>query len=113
MFTNSTSAFRTVLGAFGSVIFASACLLGAAAPAAAAPMPVDASQTAVVSYADLNLASDHGRNALDARIRFAARNVCETGARDVASLAQANRCVRAAIEAAQPLKMTAVSDYKG
>ncbi|MBC7519736.1 MAG: UrcA family protein [Sandarakinorhabdus sp.] len=113
MFTNSTSAFRTVLGAFGTVICAGACLIGATAPAAAAPMPVDASQTAVVSYADLNLASDHGRNALDARIRFAARNVCETGARDVASMAQASRCVRAAVEAAQPTKVTAIADYKG
>jgi UrcA family protein len=113
MFTNSTSAFRTVIGAFGTVIFAGACLLGATAPAAAATVPVDAARTIMVSYADLNLASDHGRKVLDARIRFAARNVCETGDRDAGSLAQANRCFHAAIEAAQPLKITAVADYKG
>lgn len=113
MFTTHTSAFRTVLGAFGTVICAGACLIGATAPAAAATMPVAAQRSVVVSYADLNLASDHGRNVLDARIRFAARNVCETGARDVASLTASSRCVRAAVEATQPMKVTAVADFKG
>jgi len=109
MFATSTTAFRTVVGGFGTLIFAGVCLFGATAPAVAAEAP----RVAHVSYGDLNLASDEGRSALDSRIKSAARAVCLEGGRDVRSLTEEARCIRNAIEAAQPRKMAAVADLKG
>jgi UrcA family protein len=109
MFTTSAYAVRTLVGAVGTVIFAGACLLGATAPAQAAEAP----RTSVVSYSDLNLASDHGRTVLDARIKLAARNVCANGAGDLRSKADEARCTRTAVEAAQPKKVATIADFKG
>lgn len=62
--------FRTAL------IAASAALVAAVAqPALAAPV----SASRAVAYTDLNLDSEAGRSTLDARLRFAAKQVCEIG----------------------------------
>lgn len=109
MFATSTTAFRTVAGSLGTLIFAGVCLFGATAPAVAAEAP----RVAHVSYGDLNLASDQGRSTLDSRIKSAARTVCFEGGRDVRSLTKEAQCVRKAVEAAQPRKMAAAADLKG
>lgn len=109
MFTTSAYAVRTLVGAVGTVIFAGACLLGATAPAQAAEAP----RAAVVSYSDLNLASDHGRAVLDGRIKVAARSVCANGAGDLRSKTEETRCTRTAIEGAQPRKVATIADFKG
>ena len=60
---------------FTRSIFAAALVsLAAAAPALAA------SPSQMVGYADLNLASTQGRQALDARLVRAAKSVCAVGA---------------------------------
>lgn len=109
MFTTSTIALRTVAGTVGTIIFAGACLLGTTAPAVAAEAP----QTTKVSYADLNLASESGRAALDARIRQAARSVCSSGGRDVRSMTAETLCRQEAIKSAQPSKLATTTDFKG
>lgn len=65
------------------VIAASAALLGLAAQAASAQSvspvvitPDPDARSAVVAYADLNLETEPGRQALGARLRFAAHQVC-------------------------------------
>ncbi len=97
MFTTSTNAFRTVLGTFGTVICAGVCLAAAAAPAQAAEAP----RATTVSYVDLNLANDQGRDTLDARIKAAARSVCSNGSDDVRGRTEEARCVRDAISQAK------------
>ncbi len=87
---------RIVIGTFGTALCAGACLFGAAAPAVAAP----AESTRVVHYADLNLASEAGRDTLHLRITQAARAVCATGLRDVRSQTDERRCIKSAVEAA-------------
>ena len=101
MFTTSTSAFRTVLGTVGTVLCAGVCLLAATAPAQAAEAP----RATSVSYLDLNLGNDQGRDTLDARIKAAARSVCASGSNDVRARTEEARCVREAISQA---KMIAV-----
>lgn len=98
-FTTASTA-RTVIGTIGTVFCAGLCLLTATAPAAAAEAP----RAQLVSVADLNLAHPQGRNALDARIRQAARTVCDNGSGDLRARAEAARCVRAAIASAAPIK---------
>jgi UrcA family protein len=105
----ATTAFRTVAGTVGTLIFAGACLFGATAPAAAAEAP----RTVRVLYTDLNLGSDRGRATLDARIRHAARSACFDGARDVRSKTEEARCYQQAIKSAQPSKLAIVDDFKG
>lgn len=109
MFTTNALTLRTVAGTVGTIIFAGACLFGATAPAVAAEAP----RAAVVSYSDLNLATDEGKKALDGRISMAARSVCNTGSDDLRSIIEENRCIKGAVEAAQPRKVATVSDYKG
>ena len=73
---------------------------GLAALAFTSPAHAD---TRTVSYADLDLSTAHGRTALDARVRGAARQVCEIGA-DNTSLAEqiaAKSCVAKAVSSAQ------------
>lgn len=105
----ATTAFRTVAGTVGTLIFAGACLFGATAPAAATEAP----RTVRVYYSDLNLASEKGRATLEARIRQAARSVCFTGARDLLSKTDETHCYHQAVKSAQPSKLAIVDDFKG
>lgn len=59
--------------------------------------------TRTVSYADLDLSTAQGRVALDARVRSAARQVCEIGAASVSLAEQtADRaCMARAVSSAQ------------
>jgi UrcA family protein len=97
MFNARYTALRTVAAAFGTVIAAGICLAGAAAPAAAAEAP----RVVTVSYSDLNLSSDAGRNAFDNRVKQAARSVCSIGSGDLRARADEARCIGAAINAVQ------------
>ncbi len=91
--TTNDSLIRTIAGTFGTLIFAGACLVAAAGPAAAQ----ETSQSKVVSYSDLNVGSTQGRNALDARIKAAAHSVCNVGAHDLISRSQEIRCYNEAV----------------
>lgn len=105
MFTAaSPSISRTIIGAFGTVVFAGICLMGATAPAQAAEAP----RTAIVSTAGLNLATDAGRDAFQDRVRHAAQAVCAAGSDDVRAKAGETRCVKAAVRAAQPAQMASI-----
>lgn len=105
------TSFRTVIGTLGTVVCAGVCLIAATAPARAGGF--ETPRAIAVGYSDLNLASSHGRSVLDARIRSAARTVCATGSNDLRSKMAADRCLRGALEAAQPKKIAAAADYRG
>ena len=90
MFTTSTLA-RNVTSAVGAALIATAFLTVAATPAAAAQ------NTKVVSYADLNLASEQGRATLKGRIRLAAREVCKADGNDVRARIVESRCINTAV----------------
>lgn len=63
-----------------------------------------------VSYADLNLTSDAGRQVLQGRIAFAARVVCEfEDSRELALATATNLCRSDAVERAQPAYQAAVA----
>jgi UrcA family protein len=102
MLTTSTNTFRNVLGTIGTVICAGVCLVAATAPAQAAEAP----RATTVSYVDLNLANDQGRDTLDARIKAAARSVCANSGGDLRARTGQARCIREAISQA---RMTAFS----
>jgi len=94
----ATSNFgRNVIGAFGATVIAASCLTVAAVPAAATETSV---ATKTVSYADLNLNSTQGRAQLDARIRAAAKSVCEVQAPNLAARVSQGRCIATAIRKA-------------
>lgn len=105
----SDTAVRTVLGTIGTAVFAGACLLAATAPANAAEAP----RAQAVSYSDLNLSSAQGREALELRIKQAARNVCFTGSDDVRAKTEEARCVRSAVDGATSRMATTVSAFQG
>ena len=96
----ATSFTRTVVGTVGAALLAATCFTAAAGPVTAAP--VGASKT--VRYGDLNLGNAQGRAALQARIGSAARSLCTTGATDLVSRDNEDRCVKAAIAAATPAR---------
>ena len=63
-----------------------------------------------VSYADLNLASDGGRQTLERRIAFGARVVCEIeDSRELALAAATKACRSDAINGVQPAYEAAVA----
>jgi UrcA family protein len=63
-----------------------------------------------VSYADLNLASNNGRQVLQRRIVFGARIVCEIeDSKELALAAATNLCRHDAVEDAQPAYQAAVN----
>ena len=63
-----------------------------------------------VSYADLNLASDGGRQTLERRIAFGARVVCEIeDSRELALAAATKACRSGAINGVQPAYEAAVA----
>jgi UrcA family protein len=107
--TANDSIVRTVAGTIGTVVFASACLLAAAGPAAASEAP----RASVVSYSDLDLAHAPGRNALEFRIKAAARNVCASGLDDVRGRTAEARCVRDAVNSAKRNVAAIVPAYQG
>lgn len=78
----------------------------ASASAAAAQQPpivVDGAPTAHVSYADLNLQTSEGRQALDGRIRRAAKELCiETGVVTLNRVMMGRKCLAEAIASARP-----------
>lgn len=91
------------LPAIGALIVASALVVPTVSQAAPA-------NSAVVSYADLNLATGAGRAALDGRIAFAARGVCEIeDSRELALATATASCRNGAIAAAQPAVDAAIA----
>ena len=83
-----------------ALIAAGLAALAIAHPAAAQS---SATSTQSVSYADLDLSTVHGRATLDARVRTAARQVCEIGTEE-ASLrerVEAKACFAKAVSSAQ------------
>ncbi len=107
MFTTARpTLLRSVVGAFGTVIFAGICLAGATAPAAAAEV---GARTTLVSYSDLNLANAKARSTLDARIRSAAHKVCNNGGGDLRARADEARCIATAISQVTKPALTAVA----
>ena len=83
-----------------ALIAAGLAALSIAHPAAAQN---SMASTRTVSYADLDLSTAYGRVALDARVRSAARQVCEVGD-DTVSLADqaaARTCMARAVSSAQ------------
>ena len=68
--------------------------------------------TARVSYADLNLHSDAGRQALEFRVRRAADSLCFEGSKtDLARSTVEHDCYRKAIASAQPQIDVAVRSF--
>ena len=91
------------LFALGALIVASALVVPTVSQAAA-------NNSARVSYADLNLASDAGIAALRGRIAGAARDVCEIeDSREMALAAATDSCRSIAIADAQPAFDAAVA----
>ena len=82
--------------AFAALVMASALIVPTVSQAARV-------NTVLVSYADLNLASDTGANVLEKRIASAAKTVCEIEDSRELALAQATLfCRTKAISDAQP-----------
>lgn len=86
---------------------AAALSVVALVPAAGWATPVTGTgtvtQTRIVRYTDLDLATPAGQAALDARLRRAARAVCQPagGAQPLAEAAVTARCYRTALTAAR------------
>jgi UrcA family protein len=103
--------------AAGAVAVASALLLPTASLASTASAAGDeATQTARVSYADLDLANPAGSNALQSRIKVAAAGLCGAGTARPVELSdiKANKeCVTGAIASAQPAFNQAVAAARG
>ena len=89
----SSSLTRTIVSTAGAALFATICLTAATAPAAAQVV----TSSKIVSYAGLDLNSERGRAVLDARIRAAAKSVCNTNSNDLRSRLHESRCIRTAI----------------
>lgn len=80
-------------------LLAAACLLTGSLGVAQAASPTDSAPTVVVSYRDLDLSTVTGVQTLYKRISVAARQVCPfEGSKELARIALANSCRRAAIE---------------
>ncbi len=114
MFTTFGSTFtRTVLGTVGTALCAGICLVAATAPANAATVEGAARDTVtrsrVVSYADLDVGTRYGRQALDRRVKAAAHVVCATGGVDAQAIIDESRCVRAALDAVKPQVVAATT----
>lgn len=76
----------------------------------AVPAQAQESGTVHVSYVDLNLASDAGRNSLERRVAIAARTVCLIeDSRELALWSSTRECRRDAFNGAQPAVEAAVA----
>lgn len=89
-----------------TVILAAALALPIAAPAAATG---DDTVTVAVRIADLDLARTGDQQRLARRIDTAARSICFTGARDIASRIAESRCVEQALASAAPQAERAIA----
>ena len=75
----------------------------AAALLAAIPAFAGGEKAVQVSYADLNLASAHGKATFDRRLKQAAQRVCGPAPQmEVVRIAANNRCVTATLESIAP-----------
>jgi UrcA family protein len=92
------------LSAIAAVLFSTALLTPTVSHA-------DDARSATISYADLNLANDQGRSALQGRIATAAGQVCNVGAshREIALAQFSQRCRSDAIASAQPALDAAIN----
>lgn len=89
-----------------TLILAAAVALPVAAPAAAAG---DDTITMAVRTADLDLARSGDQQRLSRRIETAARSICFSGARDIASRIAESRCVEQALASAAPQAERAIA----
>lgn len=80
-----------------------------AAPAVAAEAATK--QSAAVTYADLNLASDAGRAVLDRRIEHAVEKVCGRTTGNAGMDASVRKCQRDTLASARKSRDLAVADY--
>ena len=81
---------------------------------AAAPALAQGSETIAVSYADLNLASDVGRNVLDRRIASAAGQLCgQALLADLGDSAAVRACLDATIASVQPQRDAVLGNRYG
>lgn len=78
-----------------TIAFGTLALVATALPAQAETRSVE------VRYSDLSLSTPAGRNALQTRVRSAARDVCSgrLETRDMRSISSFNRCYSAALKA--------------
>lgn len=89
-----------------------ATLASTGAPAFAADLVVSGAPTARIVYADLNLAGDSGRKALDRRVRSAAERLCGTpGTQTLKARLDTLDCRDEAIAAAEPQVRRAVERF--
>lgn len=109
MFATPASFSRNLLGAFGTVVFAGICLMGATAPAQASETLASAApRSAIVRTADLNLATDAGRSTFETRVRHAARTVCTGATDDLRGKQQTAACVKSAVASAEPARFASI-----
>ena len=101
-----------IVSALGAVAAASALLLPTASLARTVTSASEDGQvSAQVTYGDLNLANSAGAEALQARIKIAAKEVCGSPRPVELAAVQASRdCVNAAIGSAQPAFNRALAD---
>ena len=66
-----------------------------------------------VSYADLNLATAEGQARLEARIASKVRQLCDSGTRDLHSLAMQAECIDQARQQVAGQVRLAVANFKG
>jgi UrcA family protein len=66
----------------------------------------------IVRYGDLNLASEHGRTALDQRIRRAAKQVCSVTGTPTIPYSKKRKCVQAAHSKAWAVAQQRISTYR-
>ena len=86
----------------------------AAAPAPAIAQPQGDSRQLVVSYADLDLSTEHGVRILDQRLRFAAHSACgPTSDADPAGKNEARECRAETLALARTQRDTAVAGLAG
>lgn len=115
MFASAKNFTRNVVGAAGTLFFAGLCIAGATAPAQAQVaygVSETGHQVAHVSYADLNLESDAGRNSLETRIRVAAKKVCNSSTADYRAHNAQQKCVASALKATRIATMAAIEADK-
>lgn len=96
----------------------SKCLTVLAAAAVAFSTPalagtdVEGLPTKAVQYEDLDLATPSGQTDLERRISRAAKSVCRTGARDLASLTLEKKCYRLALNSSREQVAQVVSNAR-
>jgi UrcA family protein len=87
-----------------SLALAAAVAVAAAAPASASSIEIsdDGNYRVVVSYADLNLASEAGQRTLKGRVKAAAQTLCGEASMRLAERRSVDRCRTEVMDAARP-----------